>query len=393
MFTSKTCEQAFRLMFVLVFLAGCTPSKPMLPPGPTLLPPPPKLTQPITPQQPLQPVQANLFKFVQTIQVTPDENYSGVIVGFCRINYVPATDKFAVTFEAKLAQPSGGCKESGYAYKEYTIDMQETGKTGVFSCKTEDSGSIMVDNTYYFAVADMSNYGWQVLKLDAANWTKLAETSISLNPKEKYKNSDPLVAFVNGQLDISSQYNITGDWPEGGAATFHKFFTSDLQPLGEKMLDNPPHVCGMSMVYVDDVYYLVTANSYKGDLVVMTYDKDWKYLGGKTLIQKANWSTGLLYDNQRFYLAYIDTSQRTEPGYFPVYENVHLAAFDRDWNLIEDMAVTNYAPATMVAGRPWLIQHANRLYVSYDVDTIDLAHPEKHNSQALVSVYELTKMP
>jgi hypothetical protein len=149
------------------------------------------------------------------------------------------------------------------------------------------------------------------------------------------------------------------------------------------------------MVYAEGVYYLVTADDYIGDVMVMKYDQNWKYLGGKTLIQQAHFSTGLVYDSRKFYLAYTDTSQRTDPGFFPVYLNIHLAVFDRDWNLLEDLAVTDYAVAdNMQTGRPWVILHGNRLYVSYDLDTMDpVTHSEMLKGQAIVSVYELTQSP
>ena len=352
---------------------------------------------PLPSPQPTQPAHVNLFKFIQTIQVTPDDNYSGVIVGFARINYVPANDRFVVTFEAKLTRPSGGCSEGGYAYKVYTTDLQETGETGIFYCEAEDSGSVMVGNSYYFAVSDMTNYGLHLLKIDAAKWTKMAEISIPMGSSDKYKNNDPMVAYTNGMLDISTQYNASGSWPDTGmgAATFHQFFTPELQSLNTRILADTPHICGMSMVYVDGVYYLVTANAFSGDVVLMRYDKNWNYLGVKTLVKQAHWSTGLVYDGQRFYLAYLDTSQKTDPGFLPIYPNVHLAAFDRDWNMLDNISVTNYAITdNMQTGRPWVVLHGNRLYVSYDLDPMDpTTHQELLKSQAVVSVYELTQTP
>ena len=394
---------------ILLIMVGCgtstpSPSIPQRPQPQNKQPvgPPPQTQeihpQPVSPQPPSQVAGGqSLLKFIKTISVTPDKNYPGAVLGFCRINYVPSTDRFVVTFEARLAQSSGGCNECGYAYKEYTLDLQETGKTDVFSCKCEDSGSVMVDNTYYFVVADMSNYGWQVLKLDATNFNKVAETSISLDPKEKYTNNDPVVAFVNGQLDISSQYNQSGTWPEfnSGADSHHHYLTIDLNPLGEKILSDSPHVHGGSLIYVDGIYYFVAANSFLGDLVLMRYDTNWNYIDTKTLISKAHFSTGLVFDGQFFYLAYLDTSQRLVPDSLPVFLNVHLAIFDRDWNPVEDVAVTNYVISdNRQPGRPWVILHDNHLYVSYDEDTINPeTHEEEKKSQAYISVYELINIP
>jgi hypothetical protein len=277
--------------------------------------------------------------------------------------------------------------------------MQEIGESGTFACDPADSGSVMVDNTYYFAAMTRRSeqIGWHLLKFDAVNWTASVDTFFPIDyPKEG--DADPMVAYVNGQVDISSAYSVSGkppgpDTPAGSYGTHHQFFSTDFQFIDKKILTDTPHINGSSMVYVDGVYYLVTANLYDGNVIVMRYDKDWNYLGVKTLIEQAHWSTGLVYDGNRFYLAYTDTSQRTQPGFFPVYLNIHLAAFDRDWNLVGDVAVTNYTPAdNRQPGRPWVILHGNRLYVSYDLDTRDPGtHQEQMKGQAIVSIYELAQ--
>ncbi len=366
---------------------------PPLPPINTqLIPPPPSI-------QPGPPTQQALFRFIKTVQVTPDEEY--LTGGFARINYVPATDHFVVTFGGALARPSAGCPDKGYSYKEYTLELEPTGRSGTFSCDLADAGSAMVDSSYYFAAMarQADKVGWHLLKIDAANWTTLVDTFFPLDyPKEG--EADPMVAFVNGQVDISSGYNLTGkphepSDPTGTYGSHHQLFSPDMRFLEERILTEPGHVHGSYMVFVDGVYYLVTADSYQGDVIVAKYDANWKYLGGKTLIQQAHFSTGLIFDGQRFYLAYTDTSQRTDPGFFPVYLNIHLAAFDRDWNLIDDVAVTDYAVTeNMQTGRPWVMLHGNCLHVSYDLDTMDpVTRSENLQGQAIVSVYELAPHP
>ncbi len=397
----KFLQRAIGSIVVIVFLAGCaaptaTPAPPAtFPPPPATFPPPPTLAQPARPTS-----SPTLLKFIQTIQVTPDDEYLGG--GFARINYVPATDRFVVTFGGRLAKPSGQCTDTGYSFKEYTTDMQETGKSGTFACDPADSGSVMVDNTYYFAAMTRKDQsiGWHLLKIDATSWKTLVDVFFPLDDYPKEGEADPMVAYVNGQVDVSSAYSTSGKPPDlttpaGDYGTHHQLFSTDLRFVDKKILTDPPHIHGSDMVYVDGVYYLVTANLYDGDVLVAKYDADWNYLGGKTLIKQAHWSTGLVYDGQRFYLAYTDTSQRTDPGFFPVYLNIHLAAFDRDWNLIDDVAVTNYTPAdNMQTGRPWVILHGHRLYVSYDLDTRDpVTHQEQLKGQAIVGIYELTQKP
>jgi hypothetical protein len=346
-----------------------------------------------TSQTPKSQQSTGLFKFIQTVQVSPDEEFkSGE---FVRINYVPATDHLIVTFgtRGRLSQEAWECAIAGLAYKEYTLAMEVTGKSGILNCEIPDFGSVMVDNTYYFVSMHLGEEyaGWRIIKYNAVTWESLANIfhPLNLNNEEKLeyrRNGDPMVSYVNGQLDISAGYNPAGTPPP--TASHHQFFSTDLNYLGEKILLDTPHIDGAAMIYLDGIYYFITANAFDGDVVLMQYDRDWKYLGVKTLIKEAHWSTGLAYDGQRFYLAYMDTSQRTTPGFLPVYLNVHLAAFDRDWNLVEDVAVTNFARAdNKQPGRPWVILHDNRLYLSYDLS--DQTATDPASAHAFVSVYEL----
>jgi hypothetical protein len=343
--------------------------------------------------------QTELFKFIRTVQVTPDPlNLTG---SFARINYVPATDRFVITFGTKGSIEKGICKGAGYAYKEYTFDMRETGKAGLITwdakaCEANDSGSDMIDNTYYFVHVPSDSgtpYGWRITKFDAINWTRLKEKYIYLtNPMEG--NLDPCVAFVNGQLDVSDQYNQSGIWQDGHAS-HHHFFNLNLDSLGVKILNDTALISGASMIYIDGIYHIISANEYSGDLVVLKYDSIWNYLGAQKLIEQAFWSQGVVFDGKRFYVSYLDTRKRTIPGFFPVRLNVHLAVFDRLWNLVEDVAVTNFDSSDFrQPGRPWVILHGNQLYVSYDVDTIDsITKEELLRWQAYVSIYELDQNP
>lgn len=389
----KFLYQITVVVLALLLLVGCNMPTTKLAPSTTY--PPPTLSFPPTAAQPPQPTgKTTFFNFLQTVQVTPDDEYLGG--AFVRINYLPATDHFVVTFGGPLAQPPSDCGlGKGFSYKEYTLDMQATGKTGIFSCDPFDAGSVMADNIYYFAaMANVSGQdGWRLLKIDATNWQILADAFLPLDVKKR-TNADPMVAYANGTLYVSAGYYESEAPPpmNEGAATHLQIFSPDLQHLDEKILADTPQFTGSSLIYLDGIYYFVTANAFARDVVVIRYDKDWKYLGVKTLIKQAHWSTGLAYDGQRFYVAYMDTSQRSSPGFLPVHLNVHLAAFDRDWNLLEDVAVTNFAPSdNRQPGRPWVIPHNNRLYVSYDVDTIDpTTQQEQLKWQAYVSVYELS---
>lgn len=341
--------------------------------------------------------QSESINFLRTIQVTPDDRF--LIGSFARINYVPTTDHFVVTFGTKASTQSGEILGAGYGYKEYTLEMQETGETGLLtwhpnSNEAGDSGSVMVNGIYFcaFVPDDIPGfYGWRVVKFDATNWTRLNEMLVPL-PDPYTGATDPMVAYADGQLQISDQFNPSGIWQEGNSSR-HYFFSADLQPIGNITLADTPHIGAGSLVFVDDIYYFVSSTSFFDDLVLMKYDRDWNYLGMRILRQQAHFSTGMVFDGEHFYLAYLDTSQRTPQTFFPVYPNVHLAMFDREWNLLDDVAVTNFTLSSdMKAGRPWVILHENRLYVSYDVDTVNKTTEEEQLAwQAYVSIYTISQ--
>jgi hypothetical protein len=78
-----------------------------------------------------------------------------------------------------------------------------------------------------------------------------------------------------------------------GAATHLQIFSPDLQHLGERILTGTPQFSGSSLIYLNGIYYFITANAFAGDVVVIQFDQDWEYLGVKTLIKQSHWSTGL----------------------------------------------------------------------------------------------------
>jgi len=385
----------------VVFLAGCAEATamPSLPP-PTLPPPPSPKTPQLPPNTPLPQrpsPQEGLFKLVQAVQVTPDDMVADG--SFIRLGYVPALDRIVAVFHTwDLVNPEeGGCQEEGvHLYKVYTLDMRPVGPSTVLNCVgIGDSTALFVGNVLYDVSTWVDAGGWHVIKYDAATWTTLAEIDYPItDPQEE--SLDEMIMLVNGMLDISSIVARPTQNPSIETATHHNFFTLDLQFLERRILADTENIEGSSMIFVDDKYYFVTANNMHGDVIVMTYDKDWVYLGMKVLRENAIWSEGVAFDGQRFYVAYMDTSLNAGTEWVPLYTNIHLAAFDREWNFVEDLAVTNYTVTDDVeAWRPYVMLHGNRLYVSYDVTPHDPITRKDlmHEAQAYIVVYELTGLP
>jgi hypothetical protein len=70
------------------------------------------------------------------------------------------------------------------------------------------------------------------------------------------------------------------------------------------------------------------------------------------------------------------------------YMNVRLAAFDSNWNLLDDIAVTNFTPDDhKQPGRPSLALHDGRIYVCYDQNEDEQSPPSRSPSADDVRVY------
>ena len=333
-----------------------------------------------------------VLKLIKNVEVTPDEKLD-IIGAFCRINYVPAADKFLVTF-------GGTSKEKGtqgYGYKWYTTEMEFTGEVGLFEDRGTDTASVMIDSTYYF-LTDGGKDKWALKKYDPITWTLLGETLMSRDPNKEPKN-DFMLAYVNGMLDAAGLYVADAESyvdqkqtdPYKGEATSHQFFTNDLEFLEKRVLLDTPHLNATSMVYVDGVYNLITSTAFFGDLIVMQYDQDWNYIGSKVLAQWGNWPMGTVYDPELrlFFVSYIYMENIVNKNGF---RNIRLAVFDAEWNSITDIAVTQYGKDSFTqSGRPSVILHGGRAYVSYDISTVSPKREENEDWECAVSEYEIAR--
>jgi hypothetical protein len=379
-----------------LLVAGCgvpaaTPTPaPAFPPPP---PPPPTLPPPPPSASPTVPAGGSLFRLAKVVQVTPAGNYLNA--DFVRIGYVPGRDRFIVTFNTMLSQPEGGCSGDSfdaslglyreYAYWEYTADMRETGRGGIVSCHaTTDTGGFFLADDFYLASMEFHNNvaGWYLAKFNAVTWANSVGYFYPFSDP-RMQAADPTVAFVDGQIDISGV-------DEGSGGTHHNFFTTDLQFVGKRLLSDTPHSGFSSMITLGGITHFLSSRTETPKapwaVIVMQYDPNWTYLGVMTLREHAATPQGLAFDGSRFYVAY---TARTDG--IPFVENIHLAAFDLDWNLIEDIALTNFTLQDKTSSiHPWLVLRDNRLYVSYcqsapagGIETL----------QAYVKLYELSQNP
>lgn len=336
-----------------------------------------------------------LLKFIRTVTITPDENFKDGTLG--NIHYIPATDRFVVLLQTwldqpvQLAQSGGSCTNRAVGYKEYTTDMVPTGNNGFFACSSQDLASRMIGNTLYFGrfheTLPHESPVWIIAAYNAVTWKKQAEFELALNyPYERIGSLT--INHVNGQLVLSGDY-WSGGLTGGPTGSHHHFYSLNFEPMGEMLFTSAPMPM-LSMIENESAIFVLGSTAFDGDLFMAKYDKSWQKLETKPLISQALFPQGSVWDGQRFYIAYLDSKQRTNGG-FPWYLNVHLAAYDSNWNLVDDAAVTSYGPGDQkdLSG-PWVIKHGNRLFVSYiETPILPAGSQEKMIFQTYVSIYEI----
>ncbi len=329
------------------------------------------------------------LEWVKTIAVTPDEKYS--LGAFCRVNHRPEQGDFFVSFggvsphvpDTQDESFRAGGKEGGnaYYYKVYNADFEYEGGNGPLVEGGGDIAAVFAEDYYFFLTGGPQ--GLRLRKIDPSTWQEIASVDIAVDWAHEATN-DQMLAYANGQLVVSALYNseasegITDQKntdPTKGYGTHNRIFTTDLEQVDYFILDDTPHINGSSLVFVDGVYHYITSTAFFGDVIVMQYDEEWNYLGVKTLEPHGQWSQGAVYDpsTERFYVSYLDLGEthggNPSPDSRP---NVVLGVFDKEWQLIENVQVTDFSKDDFLqAGRPSVILEDGKAYVSYDVETFD----------------------
>jgi hypothetical protein len=340
--------------------------------------------------QPDQPT--GLFRHILKVQVMPDSISSGS----SGIAYIPATNRIAVIVVTNLdhqtTMPSSEvCSNSVIGYVEYTSDMQPIGEYKSLTCNIADFHAMGIGNDVFFAKMGIpSGPGWLLQKFDGITWEKIASTEIELDDSV-YMTGDPDVAYINGDFAITSTYNPGGNYIGG---THTQLFTTDLVPVNTILLyppEVPEHRGEFSLLQLSngDILMFASAGPSQGNLEVLRFDKDWHFLEQKWLLDSAYYSNGTATDGRYFFVAYLDWKQ----AHGQAGQNVRLAAFDTQWNLVDNVALTDvqsmgnfsYGEGTSI------VLLGNRLYVSYNIVTLDSLTGLPENSIAYVDVFELNQ--
>lgn len=170
-----------------------------------------------------------LFTLVKSVQVTPAANR--LQADFVRIGYAPERDRMIVAFRTRLDHEEGNCTGHADAYREYTVDMDEAGVDTVFSCYADGDVGFLVGNELFLANTshEGAGDGWRLVTYHVATGTVVASEFLPLDtefsgtrdPGDPIEDAaDPTLVFVNGQLDVGSQYRQDPTAPPGPFESF-----------------------------------------------------------------------------------------------------------------------------------------------------------------------------
>lgn len=324
--------------------------------------------------------------------LTPNTN--DTIGAFSRIFYHEGRDKFYLVYAARLyGQPMPAGVLNHFSWLELDNALIETGNSGVLPAQTGagDFAMVMVDTNYYHLT--VGGTGDYLLTKYDDNFNLIDQVIIPLDACES--NIDQLMNYTNGRLIIGAMYD-SGVCPPINPPSLSLMPYSDIYQydldLNEispvQLLNTPSKITwGSSMIYQGGKYYEVTMNNFNDrDLYAFEYDAAFNYVGSTLLDPDGQWSQGVLFDGTYYYVAFHTGDHN--------HGNIRIKIFDSSWNLQHTTTATNYVvPVTAGvhsynANRPFLLRQADKLYVSYDVESYDYPVNNK-DWQAHLDVYQI----
>lgn len=314
------------------------------------------------------PVATGAFVLEKTVDLTSQSEIGKA--AFCRLFSREDNGRLLFTFES--ADSDTFPANATIYYQELDDSLAATSAPTLMHTGTvrPDYAAALYKDDYYLLTPNWgtpdpnipSSPKWRLAKYDSS-YQLVKEVDIALADDEV--DNDMMLGIANGLLDASSLKKVNGTDggdPSKGAATFHKFFTTDLQAVNEMTLEDTPHVNGSSLLCEGDNCHFFSSSAFLGDIIVMNYGSDWSYQGSHTLIKDAQWPQGSAYANGRYYLAYLDMTNRNNP-------NAAFASFSESWELVQKQGLTTFGAGgeNYEAGRPWVTLHKGKAYVVHDV--------------------------
>lgn len=319
------------------------------------------------------------------VKLTPTaQDTSGV---FCRAFYHSGRNKFYVVYASRgISSPPGF--NQYYRWEEYNTNLISTGIRGTLPGVGNGGGDyamVMVGNSYYHVTGTgMSAWQYRLTKFDE-DFNLISTSTFAIDSADS--KADMMMNYTNGRLIIGAFHQPGVNHPtmpvQSPAWTpqMHKWeFDTSLTQIGSDVYLNEMFTTwGSSCIFNSNMYNIVTFDKWKGhyagvfDLNVYRYDSNWNYIDTKPLNNDGQWSQGVLWDGNYYYVAY-------HTGHIHRGGNITVSVYDSTWNPITALQITNnqifdtlnFQPTLNTiqynANRPFLTLVNDTLYVSYDQD-------------------------
>ena len=250
----------------------------------------------------------------------------------------------------------------GDVRRTLSADLSTWGEPQQFSTHGGDY-AIDTDGQYFYLL-NADPQGWRLGKYDA-DFNLAKEVIVPL--PAGHAGNDQMLRVWDGRIYLSGLYNPnTPDMhsnkdaaPDETLYTHLWIYDTDLNPLGDHILDDEPNINGGTLIpYGDGFAYLSAENMRRNNLKAYLYDADWNFIRSVPLEEDGQWSMGGMVDANRIYTAY-HLGEHMDG-------DVMLDIFDKNWQQLEQIQVTAVQDG-FNAQRPWVLVDGDRLFVSYDV--------------------------
>lgn len=323
------------------------------------------------------------LSLLQDYKLTPSgQDSTGV---FCRCFYHGARNKFYVVYAARALSSPPGFNQY-YRWAEYSSNFVATGLTGTLTGLGSGAGDYaitMVGHAYYHVTGTgMSAWQYRLTKYDD-NFNLVNSITFTIDAADS--KADLMLNYANGKLIIGAFHQNGENHPTMSMQSptwtpqMHKWeFDTSLVQIGQSVYLNESFTpWGGSCIYSNNKYQIVTLDKWQGhgnpnyNLNVYRYDANWNYIDTKALNNDGQWSQGVLWDGNFYYVAY-------HTGHLHRSGNITLGVYDANWNAVYSSTITNFqvfdpsnnSPTLNTTqhnpNRPYLSKVNDLLYVSYD---------------------------
>lgn len=279
-------------------------------------------------------------------------------------------------------------RHSDIYVKEYDEGFTLTGQEKKLMDASGPNFQVVFDGNYFFIV------GAQFLRKFDLNCNEMKSISYydllpqDIAEKWEYGVDDMLLYQNSGTVFIGiavggekvNKEDKDAKKEDTPGSLFVQKFDTDLVQIEDFLIEDVGNAPGSSMISQEGNLIVVTSNKRWDDssLIVLQYDEDLNPLERKVIseVENANeeFPMGFAFSDDLYFVGYHhitgDLSMPMEGNYL-ITTDVVLKAFDKDWNMISEVLVTEEGVRKSDqnnAGRPHLVYMNDKIYIAYDVD-------------------------